>query len=156
MPIIEGWEVSHDRVSMFEKIMSTDPVGEPIITSKCRLDEKKGSLVGHVGNGLLIVSDNGLAWRIRVGVDITGISYMKKSGKSKWLRWHDVANIVPVKPGQIWVHVKKRKAGAIILDKKGRYKLIKWKLTLIKNQMEQGAHFKLRRLIFGKIMVGWG
>ena len=108
MPIIEGWEVSHDRVEMYEKIMATDPVGDPIITSKCRLDEKKGSLVGHVGNGLLVVSDNGLAWRIRVGVDITGISYMTKSGKSKWLRWHDIENISRRQDGcTSWIKVAK-------------------------------------------------
>lgn len=32
---------------------------------------------------------------------------MTKSGKSKWVRWYDIANIIPVKPGQIWVHIKK-------------------------------------------------
>jgi hypothetical protein len=153
LPIIEGWEISHDRVEIYEKIMSTDPVGEPILTSKCRLDEKTGSfLVGHVGNGLLVVSENGFAWRIKVGVDITGISHMTKTGKSKWVRWYDIANIIPVKPGQIWVHIKKRKGG-VLLDKKGRYRVIKWKLTLIKNKYEQGLHFKQRRALFGNLMI---
>jgi len=154
LPIIEGWEISHDRVGMFDKIMATDPVGEPIITTKCRLDEKSGSfLVGHVGNGLLVVSENGLAWRIRVGVDITGISYMTKSGKSKWARWHDIANIIPVKPGQIWVHLKKRRGGAPLVDRKGNYKVLKWKLTIIKHKYEQGTHFKQRRANFASIML---
>jgi len=34
MPIISGWEVSPDRIKKYEKMMSTDDVGDPIITSK--------------------------------------------------------------------------------------------------------------------------
>lgn len=153
-----SWEISPDCKGIYEKIASTDPLGNLIITSKCKLEEKTGSfLVSNLGNGFLIASDNGLAWKKRVGVDITGISYISgKKWRSKWIRWHDVANIVPIKPvkkGQIWVHIKKRKGGALILDKKGNYNLIKWKLTLNRNKAEAGSHFIQRRANFGNIML---
>ncbi len=52
MPIMSGWEVSPDRVDKFEKMLNTDPVGDPIITSKCRLGKD---------NGLLVASNNEFA-----------------------------------------------------------------------------------------------
>ncbi|MFW9864712.1 MAG: hypothetical protein ACFFEN_01310 [Candidatus Thorarchaeota archaeon] len=47
----------------------------------------------------------------------------------------------------------KKRIGGVLLDKKGRYRLIKWKLTLIKNKYEQGLHFRQRRALFGNIMI---
>ena len=32
MPIMEGWEVSPDRVEKYEKMLGQDDVGDPIIT----------------------------------------------------------------------------------------------------------------------------
>ena len=111
MPIREGWEVSPDRGPMYEKIMSKDPVGDPIITTKTKLDRE---------NGFLVVSDNGFAWRIKMGMSTS----MYSAGKSKWIRWHDVAGMQPKKPGVLIVELKIRKKGALILDGKGNYKII--------------------------------
>ncbi|GAH78138.1 unnamed protein product, partial [marine sediment metagenome] len=60
-------------------------------------------------------SENGFAWRmftVAPGIlhtialdkirEATGI-------KDKWVRWHDVANIIPKKPGQVQVVLKARK-----------------------------------------------
>ena len=66
MPIIEGWEVSPDRLDKFEKMLRTDPIGDPILTTKCMLGGD---------NGFLIVSDNGLAWRIQVSYGTTGPAF---------------------------------------------------------------------------------
>ncbi|MFX0009913.1 MAG: hypothetical protein ACFE9R_06340 [Candidatus Hermodarchaeota archaeon] len=77
----------------------------------------------------------------------------RKKWRGKWIRWHDISNIVPITYGQIWVHIKKRKDGAILLDKKGNYKLIKWKLTLNRNKLEEKSDFKQRRINFGDIML---
>ncbi len=136
---MKGWEVSPDRVSIFEKILSSDPIDDPIITSKCKLDNE---------NGFLIVSDNGFSWRIKMGMR-SGIA---SSGKSKWVRWHDVADIVPKKPGQILVLLKIRKKGSLLIDKKGNPKIKKWKLTLNKNKNEPTDHFRQRQPYFNQIM----
>ena len=153
MPIIEGWEISPDCVGMYEKIASTEPLGSPIITSKCKLREVKKTTVDY-GDGFLIVGENGLVWRRRAGVDITGLTYLSsKKWRGKWIRWHDIANIVPTGYGETWVHIKKRKDGAILLDKKGNYKVIKWKLTLNRNKLEEKTDFKQRRINFGDIML---
>ncbi|MFX1481463.1 MAG: hypothetical protein ACFFCI_25570 [Promethearchaeota archaeon] len=134
---MEGWEVSPDRVEKFEKMMGQDDVGDPIITSKCRLSKE---------DGFLVVSDNGFAWRITV-------TYMRGSmmsmGKSKWVRWHDVNNIVEKKPGVLilWVVVR-QKDGSPKIDKKGNPKLKKWLLILQKNKGEEKPHFRQRQADF--------
>jgi len=74
MPIMSGWEVSHDRVEKYEKMMGQDDVGDPIITSKCRLGKE---------NGFIVASNNGFAWRIQMTA-MRGSMY--SSGKSKWVR----------------------------------------------------------------------
>ncbi|MFX1260432.1 MAG: hypothetical protein ACFFAN_21495 [Promethearchaeota archaeon] len=139
MPIMEGWEVSPDRVEKFEKMMGQDDVGDPIITSKCRLSKE---------NGFLVVTDNGFAWRIQV-------TYMRGSymsmGKSKWVRWHDVSNIQLKKPGVIILWVNKRKNGALIPGKKGMPKQKKWLLILQQNKGEPKPHFRQRQADFFNI-----
>jgi hypothetical protein len=35
-PIREGWEVSTHSVEMYENLMSSVPIGDPIITSACQ------------------------------------------------------------------------------------------------------------------------
>ncbi len=141
MPIMEGWEVSPDRVEKYEKMVSQDDVGDPIITSKCRLSNE---------NGFLVMSDNGFAWRIQV-------TYMRGSlmsmGKSKWVRWHDVYNIQQKKPGVIYVWVIKRKNGALIPGKKGIPKQKKWALILQQNKHEPKPHFRQRQADFFNIMA---
>ncbi|MGB5909821.1 MAG: hypothetical protein WBH31_01370 [Promethearchaeia archaeon] len=141
MPIMEGWEVSPDRVEKYEKMMGQDDVGDPIITSKCRLSKE---------NGFLIVTDNGFAWRIQV-------TYMRGSmysmGKSKWVRWHDVNNIQLQKPGVIILWVNKRKNGELIIDGKGNPKLKKWKLILQQNKNEPKPHFRQRQADFFNIFA---
>ncbi len=136
---MKGWEVSPDRIKMYEKIMSLDPVGDPIITSKCKIDRE---------NGFLIVSDNGFAWRIKMGMTTS----MYSSGKSKWVRWHDVANIIPKKNGQILVELKIRKNGALIVDGKGKYKIKRWKLTIKPNKGESSYPWKQRLDTFNNII----
>ncbi len=145
MTIMEGWEVSPDRIDMYEKMQSMDAIGEPIITSKCVLDKD---------NGFLVVSDDGFAWRIKMGMRQAGIMRAAmSSGKSKWVRWHDVANITPKKNGQILVHLKIRKKGALLKDKKGNYKVKKWKLTIRKAKGEEKDSFKQRLETFNTIML---
>ncbi|MFX0033678.1 MAG: hypothetical protein ACFE8E_10310 [Candidatus Hodarchaeota archaeon] len=140
MPIMEGWEVSEDRVEKYDKMMGQDDVGDPIITSKCRLSKE---------NGFLVVTDNGFAWRIHV-------TYMRGSymsmGKSKWVRWHDVQNIQEKKPGVIilWVVVR-TKEGQYKPDKKGNPKLKKWLLILQQNKHEEKVHFRQRQADFFNI-----
>jgi len=141
MPIMEGWEVSPDRIEKYEKMLGQDDVGDPIITSKCRLSKE---------NGFLLVSDNGFAWRIQV-------TYMRGSlmsmGKSKWVRWHDVNNIQLQKPGVIILWVNKRKDGALIVDGKGNPKQKKWKLILQQNKNEPKPHFRQRQADFFNIFA---
>ncbi len=127
---MEGWEVSPDRKEVFEKMINMDSIGDPIITSKCVLGKE---------NGLLIVSDNGFAWRIK---NTAMRGSLISAGKSKWIRWHDVANIIPKKDGQILVEIKLRKRGSLILDKKGYYKIKKWKLTIRQNKGEPKPNFR--------------
>ena len=147
--LIKGWDVSPDRIDKYEKMMSTDLIGAPIITSKCVLDSE---------NGFLIVSDNGFAWRIKVGASglfkIGGTTrMMATAGKSKWVRWHDVANITYKKDGQVLVELKIRKKGSLKLDKKGNYKIKKWKLTIRQNKGEPKVNFKQRQQFFSNIML---
>ncbi|MFW9823439.1 MAG: hypothetical protein ACFFE4_10915 [Candidatus Thorarchaeota archaeon] len=140
MPIKEGWELSPDRHEKFEKMMSTDPIGDPIITSKCMLDRD---------NGLLVVSDNGFAWRVQAGMSTS----MYSMGKSKWVRWHDVANFIPKKPGFILAEVKVRKKGALETDKKGNIKTKRWRLIVRSNKNEPKDHFKQRAASFYDVMM---
>ncbi len=132
IPIIEGWELSPDRDDMYQKIVSKYPVGDPLITSKCKLNND---------NGLLVASENGFAWRLKMGMNTP----MMSAGKSKWIRWHDLAEIIPKKPGQILVKIKVRKNGQLKLDGKGNAKIKKWKFTLARNKDEDKGHFTNRR-----------
>lgn len=143
--LIKGWELSPDRFDMYEKMMAMDPIGDPIITSKCVLDSE---------NGLLIVSDDGFAWRIKMGFKQAGIiRAAMSSGKSKWVRWHDVANIIPKKNSQVLVELKIRKNGSLILDKKGNCKIKRWKLTIRQNKGEPKPQWKQRLESYNNIML---
>ena len=95
MPILNGWEVSSDRVEKYEKMISQDPVGDPVIASKCKLG---------TDNGLLIASTNGFSWRISAGMRTS----MYSMGKSKWVRWHDVDRIDLKKEGYLLTYLKLR------------------------------------------------
>ena len=140
MPIIEGWEVSPDRVEKFEKMLSSDPVGDPLMTTKCILGKE---------NGFLVASTNGFAWRIQTGYG----TRMTSMGKSKWVRWHDVERIDLKKDGMILVYLKVRqKNGPVKLDGKGNPKLKKWRLIMRKNKSEEKAHFVQRRSDFFKVI----
>jgi len=137
---MEGWEVSRDRIEKFEKMIAQAPIGDPILTSKCKLDKE---------NGLLVVSDAGFAWRIKVGP----FTNAWDSKKRKWVRWHDVANITPKQNGQAQVVLKLRKDGALKLDKKGNIKTKRWKLTINRNKDEQKPHFSIRQESFNNILL---
>ena len=140
MPIISGWEVSPDRVEKYEKMMSSDDIGDPIITSKCKLGKD---------NGFLIASNNGFAWRIQAGMS----SSMYSMGKSKWVRWHDVSRIDLKKDGFLLAYVKVRdKNGTLKLDGKGNPKLNKWPLILKPHKNEDKGHVMQRSSNFYKIM----
>ncbi len=141
MPIIEGWDVSPDRFKQFEKIMSEYPIDDPIITSRCKLDKEYG---------LLVVSENGFAWRIRTGG--SGFYGYMSSGKSKWIRWYDVANLNLKKKGQVLVEIKVRKGGILKVDKKGNPITKKWKLTINQNKGEDKSHWKQREENFFDIL----
>ena len=153
MPIIQGWEVSQDRIEIFTKMITTDPLGEPIITSKCVLDSE---------NGLLVVGENGFSWKLKIGFkQMAGRpSYRFGPGmgryqieKHKWVRWCDVSNVIPKRDGQVIVELKIRKGGALIYDKKGRFKVKKWKLTIRQNKGEDKTKFKARLSSFNSIMI---
>jgi hypothetical protein len=112
-------------------------------------------------SGFLIVSENGFAWRNTspIGMGLGVVTYIvidkvrERTGiKDKWIRWHDVANIIPKKPGQVQVVLKARKNGVLVLNKKGNYKIKKWKLTIKKHKGEKKDHFKERKATFFKIM----
>lgn len=138
---MSGWEVSSDRVDKYEKMLSSDPIGDPIITSKCRLARE---------NGLLIASNNGFAWRIQMTA-MRGSIY--SAGKSKWVRWHDVDRIDLKKEGVLITYIKVRgKGGTLKIDGKGNPKLKKWPLILIQNKNEDKGHFLQRRSAFFSIM----
>jgi len=144
MPIMSGWEVSPDRIEKYEKMLATDDVGDPILTSKCRL--KAGM---KIENGLLIVSDKGWSWRIKAGYNTAMVSM----GKSKWVRWHDVGRLEDKKGKIVFVYVKARaKNGPVKLDGKGNPKLKKWFFALDKNKNEEKDHYLQRRSAFFSIM----
>ena len=141
MPIMSGWEVSPDRIEKFEKMMGKDDIGDPIITSKCKLSKQ---------HGLIIVSNNGFAWKIQSGMRT---SYYKM-GQSKWVRWHDFSKMELKKEGVILVWVKVRnKVGALKIDGKGNPKLKKWLLVLTQNKNEDKNHFLQRRAAFFGILT---
>jgi len=141
MPIMSGWDVSTDRIGKYEKMISTDPVGDPIITSKCRLARE---------NGFIIASNNGFAWRIQMTA-MRGSMY--SSGKSKWVRWHDVDRIDLKKEGVLISYIKVRtKSGTLKVDGNGNPKLKKWPLILQQNKNEEKSHFRQRQAAFFGIM----
>ncbi|MBY9011883.1 MAG: hypothetical protein KGD70_05875 [Candidatus Lokiarchaeota archaeon] len=141
MPILDGWEVSSDRVEKFEKMLSQDSVGDPIIASKCRLNKE---------NGFIIASNNGFAWRIQITA-MRGSMY--SSGKSKWVRWHDVDRIDLKKEGVLLAYIKVReKSGTLKVDGNGNPKLKKWPLILQQNKNEEKDHFRQRQAAFFGVM----
>ena len=139
---MEGWEISEDRVGKVEKIFSMYDVGDIIITSKC----KRGN-----GDGFLVVSDKGFAWRIHAGFT-TSFAAM---GNNMWIRWHDLFDVTEKNPGIILIRVKKRnmKSKELILDKKGGYTFKNWKLSLVRNKNEPKEHFLSRKQSFYNIFM---
>ena len=136
MPIMSGWEVSSDRIEKYEKMIGQDPVGDPIITSKCKLGKDIG---------FLVASTNGFSWRIQGGMRTS----MYSMGKSKWVRWYDVDKIDLKKEGVLFVYIKVReKAGTLKIDGKGNPKLKKWLLVLNQNKDEDKGHFRQRQAAF--------
>ncbi|TXT61872.1 MAG: hypothetical protein BAJALOKI1v1_1090010 [Promethearchaeota archaeon] len=140
MPMIEGWEVSPDRKKVLEKMLSTDPIGEPLLVSKCQLQADRGTI---------IASDNGFSWRIKM----TGNTALIKAGKSKWVRWYDVNQIINEKPnkGMIKIEMFKRKKGALV-TKNGKPKVFRWRFILNRKKNEPKDHFKQRRQDFYRVM----
>lgn len=136
MPIMSGWEVSSDRIEKYEKMIGQDPIGDPIITSKCKLGKDIG---------FLVASTNGFSWRIQGGMRTS----MYSMGKSKWVRWHDVDKIDLKKEGVLLVYIKVReKNGPLKIDGKGNPKLKKWLLVLNQNKDEDKGHFRQRQAAF--------
>ncbi|MFX1273878.1 MAG: hypothetical protein ACFFBP_02985 [Promethearchaeota archaeon] len=140
MPIIPNWEVSSDSVERFEKMMATYPVGDPIITSKVRLDNEYGYFVA---------GENGISWRIKFNPMRSG--YIS-AGKSKWVRWHDIFNFVEKKPGVLIVELKLRKKGQLVTDKHGNIKMKKWKFVLQPHKNEPKGDYEQRKSVFGNLM----
>jgi len=147
LTIKDDWEVSPDNFNWFEIILGMDPIGDPIITSKCRLGSNKG---------FLVVGTNGISWRIKISwgeVLLVGAAAFINLGKSKWVRWHDVANIIPKEDGFVKVELKKRIDGALKLDKKGNPKIIRWSLRIGQNKDEKIAKWLSRFYTFNDIML---
>ena len=140
MPIREGWELSPDRKEQYDLLIEKYPVGEPILISKCRFEPE---------NGLMVVSDNGFAWRMKAGFK----GSFGVHGKYKWIRWHDFAEIKLKKKGQLLLFVKKRKNGELILNRKGQPKTTKYIITLKPNQGEEKSKWKQRREGFYDIIT---
>jgi len=123
--------------------MRTDPIGDPIMTSKCKRRDD---------NGFLIASNNGFAWRIQLGMSHGAYAGLY-AGKSRWVRWHDVHSIIRKRDGVLLIKIKKRKKGKLIVYRKGNPKLLKWQMVLKKNKREEKAHFLQRKAAFYDIMV---
>jgi len=147
MTIKTGWEVSSDREKQFEDLMANNPIGNPIITSKCIFDGKKG---------FLVLGDNGFAWKVKIGVGSTLLDV----GKKKWVRWYDVADILSKKKGEVEVLAYERmKTGDIKLDTgafsstKGELKTKKLKLKLMKNKKEPKDQWKEREESFHSVLM---
>ncbi len=142
MPIMSGWEVSPDRIEKYNKIMSTDDVGDPIITSKCKLSWSGRGMA----NGYIVVSNNGIAWRIQGGSYVT-------AGKSVWVRWFDVSRIDRKSDGFLRVYVKiRKKKGSLMMDNKEHPRLRKWSFQLKRNKNEEYSNFLQRKSAFFGIM----
>jgi len=144
LPLKEGWEVPPDRREKVEKILRNDEVGDPILTSKC-------VLVQQQANGVLVVSNKGIAWREKKSaLRVLDLSF---STSSKWVRWHDVAFIIPKKAGSIIVEAKKRKNGVLVIGKRGIPKTIDLKFIIKRNQKETKSQFEQRKTEFNTIML---
>jgi len=98
---MQGWEISPDRIKIYEKMMENDSIGDPIITSKCLLE---GPRI-FSKKGVLIASTNGFAWRSKtsvgtvVGAAVIGGALLAGSAaavKYEWIRWHDYG-VLPLK-----------------------------------------------------------
>ncbi len=148
MPILPGWEMSPDRKTFFEKIKSMYDVGDLILTSKCKRNDD---------NGVLLATDRGFAWRIRW----TPGSWKWRIGTNMWIRWHDLYEILPKKPGKVIIKVKKREKGKLLLDRKGKllldrkgnYRLAQWRLLLVRNKNEDKDHWLQRKNSFNDIFI---
>ena len=141
MPILPGWEMSPDRKAWFEKIKSIYNVGDPILTSKCKRSQD---------NGVLLVTDRGFAWRLKIGFR----NVLLDPGRTKWwIRWHDLYEILPKKPGKIIIRVKKREKGKLLLDENGNYRLARLVLQLVRNKNEEKDHWLQRQNSFNDIFM---
>ena len=142
--LINGWDVSPDRIKKYRKMMAQFPLVDPIITSKCRLAGDPG---------FLVVNDYGIAWRFQRTFIYRGAESATPKYTRVWIRWYDVANIIPKKKGEVLVVVKRRKKGVLKLDKGGRYKLKRIKFKINRNKGEQKSHFKQRQDSYNDIML---
>lgn len=155
---MQGWDISLDRIKIYGEMMENDFIGDPIITSKCVLD----TVDTLEQKGVLIASTNGYAWRskrsvgriIGGGIIGGGLGAGRAAAvKRKWIRWHDVANIVPKKNGRVIMIMKRRKNGELVFNRKGKYKGFMWKLWIVRNKDEPKTHFKQRKQDFPNIMI---
>jgi hypothetical protein len=125
---MKGWEISPDKIKIYEKMMEDDFIGDPIITSKCSLAgpaemEKKG---------VLIASTNGFAWKSKtrvasvVGAAVIGGAWLAGNvsarAVNKWMGWHDVYDIKKKKDHSVIIlskiAKKPRKNDEIVSNKK--------------------------------------
>jgi len=154
LPIIEGWEIPPDRIKTYEKMMEIDDIGDPIITSKCQSGGE---------NGVLIASTNGYAWRIKLSTGRIALGALYGgalgagaaiAGNYTWVRWHEIADIIPLKKAGVKVKLKRyNKNGELLLDKKGNIKTRNNRLWIMKNNGESRAHIKQRVQDFPNIMI---
>lgn len=142
MPLKPGWEVSPDREKQFQAIVETVPIGEPIITSKCKVDGD---------NGFLVAGKNGWAWTGKAGLMklITGDFW--SLGKKKWVRWYDVYKMGYNEKGLAVVEaVKRNKDGTVKKKKDGVPKTKAMILIADRNKDEPKDKWKERKKMFGE------
>lgn len=148
MSLKPGWEVSPDREKMFQAIVEKVPIGEPIITTKCKVDGD---------NGFLVAGENGWAWTGKASLMKLVTGDFWSLGKKKWVRWHDIVEIDNYAKGNVYVKaVKRNKDGTLKMNKDGRPKTTELHLRCDRNQDEPKDQFKERREKFGNaLMVIW-
>jgi hypothetical protein len=132
------WKKRVNRI--YQELLAEDPVGDPILTTLIQFQKKV--------SGIIAVSDNGISWRL-VDRVIAGGSY-----KNKWIRWHDVARIIPenIKKGKLKLEMYKRKNGALIMNKKGEPKRFRWRFWIGRAKGEPKKLFKAKRKDYYRLM----
>jgi len=155
LPLKEGWGVSPDKNREFEQLLSTDEVGDPILTSRCY---REGAY------GFLVVGNKGIVWKNTQSGVLSAVDAVFGSGatvgkSSKGVSWRDVVIISPFQikkpyksPGSIKIQINRRRNGELLTNKRGIQKTEVWAFKIRRNLKETNFHFKQRKAEFFGIM----